>query len=69
MGKRFQSRRSNGRFQRNTLENTFGLRANVCESCRRFNPTSVGDPLPKACAQCGWGFDRGTSAESEAEHG
>ena len=64
--KRFQSRRGNGRFQRNTLENTFGLRANICESCRRFNPTSVGAPTPDKCAHCGWSFDNGTSATEPA---
>ena len=51
--KRFQSRRGNGRFQRNTLENTFGLKAYVCVSCRSFNPVSVGDGRPEACKHCG----------------
>jgi hypothetical protein len=31
---RFQSRRSNGRWQRNTLANTFGLNAIVCREDR-----------------------------------
>lgn len=51
--KRFQSRRGNGRFQRNTLANTFGLRAGICEECRRLNPSHIGDPVPLVCQHCG----------------
>ena len=50
--RRFQSRRSNGRFQRNTLENTFGLKAWVCIECRRFIPLNVGEPKPETCPHC-----------------
>jgi hypothetical protein len=50
--KRFQGRRGNGRFRRNTLENTFGLKAYVCASCRRFNPIALGEGRPTACNHC-----------------
>jgi hypothetical protein len=53
MGRRFQSRRGNGRFTRNTLENTFGLSAPVCPVCRSFNPHPAGEPTPEKCHSCG----------------
>ncbi len=55
MSRRFQSRRGNGRFTRNTMENTFGLHVPVCPdpACRRFNPHSVGTPAPEKCHACG----------------
>ncbi len=51
--KHFQSRRTNGRFQRNTLENVFGLRVEVCPHCGSFNPYSVREPKPDNCHACG----------------
>jgi len=52
--KHHQARRSNGRFIRNTLENTFGLSAPVCPNCRRFNPYRLGlEPKPTHCHACG----------------
>lgn len=51
--KRLQSRRSNGRWQRNTLANTFGLSVEVCPTCRIFNPYAVGQPKPVTCHDCG----------------
>lgn len=51
--KRIQSRRPNGRWQRSTLENTFGLSANVCPDCGSFNPCRVGEPKPETCRECG----------------
>jgi hypothetical protein len=50
--KRHQSRRGNGRFQRNTLENTFGLRALVCVTCRSFNTHGLGEARPTTCHAC-----------------
>lgn len=50
---RFQARRNNGRWQRNTMENTFGLHAGVCPSCGKFNPSPVGEPQPDVCHHCG----------------
>jgi hypothetical protein len=51
--KRFQARRSSGRFTRNTTENTFGFHCIVCAECRRFNPWNVGTPRPATCHACG----------------
>ncbi len=51
--RRFQARRGGGRFQRNTLENTFGLRTGICPSCNRFNPSSLGEAPPEVCHHCG----------------
>lgn len=53
MGGRSYSRRSNGRFRRATLENTFGLSAPVCPQCRRLNPHAVHEPGPENCHACG----------------
>lgn len=62
---RLQARRANGRFIRNTLENTFGLRCITCPKCQRFNPYGLKeqqgpfpDPrnrwdIPKSCHNCG----------------
>lgn len=38
MGRRIQARISNGRFTRNTLENSVGLRCIVCPHCNQLNP-------------------------------
>jgi hypothetical protein len=51
--KRFQARRGNGRFTRNTMENTFGLHCEVCDVCRSLSPWAVGEPKPKRCHNCG----------------
>jgi hypothetical protein len=51
--RRFQARRSSGRFTRNTTENTFGFSCDVCESCRRITTWTVGEPRPNACTHCG----------------
>jgi hypothetical protein len=53
MGRRLYSRQGNGRFRRATLENTFGITAPGCPSCRRFNPHAVGEPPPETCHACG----------------
>ena len=56
---RRQARRGNGRFTRNTLENTVGLHANIHERkadgtwCGAFNPTRVGEQVPEHCHACG----------------
>jgi hypothetical protein len=50
---RFQARRGNGRWQRNTMENTFGLHVDVCESCRAFVSYSISEAPPDACHRCG----------------
>lgn len=53
--KRRQARRANGRFARNTLANTFGLRVEVCQrpECRRMTPYGVGEAKPETCQACG----------------
>lgn len=53
MSRRFQARRHNGRYQRNTLENTVGLHAGICEACHRFNPHGVTEVPPDVCEHCG----------------
>ena len=53
MGSRYLSRHGNGRFRRATLENTFGISAPVCPSCRRFNAHGVDEPPPETCHACG----------------
>lgn len=53
MGSRSYSRRSNGRFRRATLANTFGLAAPSCPSCGRLNPHGVTEPPPETCHACG----------------
>ncbi len=53
MSKRLQARRANGRFQRNTLSNTFGLKAYICTDCRAINTVAVGQSKPNACHKCG----------------
>jgi hypothetical protein len=53
MGRRIQSRASNGRYRRATLANTFGLVALICEDCRRINPVEIGKPKPTECHACG----------------
>ena len=52
---RFQARRRNGRFTRNTLANTCGLRVEPCPNreCRALNPYAVGAARPTHCHQCG----------------
>lgn len=51
--KRFQARKNNGRFTRNTMENTFGLHTDVCKKCRQIISWSVGDKKPEKCHSCG----------------
>jgi hypothetical protein len=57
--KRIQARRGNGRFTRNTMENTVGLHCAVHERkldgtwCGALNPWPVGGVPPTVCAQCG----------------
>jgi hypothetical protein len=57
--KRFQARRGNGRFIRNTPENTLGLHFSVHEHkpdgswCGALNPSRVGEERPTTCSQCG----------------
>ena len=58
--KRLQARRGNGRFTRNTSENTLGLHMNIHGFrkdgetwCGAFNPSRVGEPFPERCQTCG----------------
>jgi len=52
--KRYQARQRNGRFTRNTLENTFGLQVKVCPECRTLaNCWGVNEPEPEICKDCG----------------
>ncbi|HYE88477.1 MAG TPA: hypothetical protein VEA16_19080 [Vicinamibacterales bacterium] len=59
MGRRVQARRGNGRFTRNTPENTLGMHFNVHERkqngewCGAFNPSRVGETRPTHCHACG----------------
>jgi hypothetical protein len=50
--KRFQARKSNGRFQQNTMENTFGLHTDICPNCRQIITWNIGQEKPKECHQC-----------------
>lgn len=61
MGRRFLSRKANGKFRHATLENTFGLHAPVCPNpdCRSFNPHGVNEPRPETCHRCGARLDGG----------
>lgn len=58
--KRRQARRANGRFTRNTMENTFGMSVDVCPNpdCRRFLPRSMFEPRPETCPHCGTEFPK-----------
>lgn len=58
--RRLQARRGNGRFTRNTPENTLGLHFNIhgfradgVTWCGAFNPSKVGESRPTRCATCG----------------
>ena len=57
--KRFQARRGNGRFVRNTPENTLGMHIDVHERkadgswCGAMIPTTVGEQRPEKCHACG----------------
>lgn len=66
MGHRFQSRRGNGRFQRNTLENTFGLTVQVCPHCQQLNPRGVGEPKLDTCHACGKPLQRTSESPADA---
>ena len=57
MGRRFQARRGNGRFTRNTPENTLGLSIEVCPFCRALNPRPAGTPRADNCHACGRSLD------------
>jgi hypothetical protein len=67
MGRRFLSRKSNGRFRRATLENTFGLKVLVCPVCRTMQPHEVGTEPPTHChrLEC----QAPLQPEAEARHG
>lgn len=64
MDRRFQARRGNGRFVRNTPENTLGLHIGVCPACRLLQPSRVGEPRPTKCHSCGAALDGGAREES-----
>lgn len=55
MSRRLQARRHNGRFTRNTTENTFGFHTAVCPhaDCRRFTTWNLGTEKPTTCHACG----------------
>lgn len=48
-----QSRRGNGQWTRNTLENTVGLSAQVCPHCHAINPRDAFTPPLEVCHACG----------------
>ncbi len=59
MGQRIQARRSDGRWERGTLEGTLGLRCATCPECQSLNPYGR-DPAnpfrwerPETCSECG----------------
>jgi ribosomal protein L40E len=60
MGRRFQARRGNGKFTRNTMENTFGLSVQVCPHCRAMNPRNAGTEPLTNCHRCGESLDPAT---------
>lgn len=49
---RHQARRANGRYTRNTIENTFGLHVIICPHCNILNPYGVGESKPEKCHAC-----------------
>lgn len=51
--KRRQARRRNGRFTRNTPENTLCLHIDVCSECRALIPYDLGEARPTCCHRCG----------------
>jgi hypothetical protein len=52
-GRKHWQARSRGKFTRNTVTNTFGLKVWVCAACGGFNPRSVGEPKPERCGHEG----------------
>ena len=70
MGSRYYSRRTDGRFRRATLENTFGLSAPTCPACGRFNPHGANEPPPENCHACGapMGADAATPGNGGQEN-
>jgi hypothetical protein len=51
---RMQPRRNNGRYERATLANTFGLGNEVCDKCGQCHPYKKGTESPPIkCAGCG----------------
>jgi hypothetical protein len=65
--RRYQARRGNGRWTRNTCENTFGLHVEVCPhaDCRAFNPYGIGEPKPEECHRCGRPFAVAVAADPD----
>jgi hypothetical protein len=65
--RRRQARRGNGRFTRNTPENTFGQHIAVHERkgngewCGALNPSPVGQERPTHCYVCGEALHMDTS--------
>lgn len=51
--KQYRARLSNGRFTRNTLENTFGLHCDICPKCNGCIPYGVNEAPPQKCHHCG----------------
>ena len=67
--KRYQSRRANGRFQKNTLANTFGLNVETCTNpdCRAITPWPVHKEKPTACQRCGATLKGGAVANDSTD--
>ena len=56
---KLQARRSNGRWTKNTLQNTFGLDTIICKNCGAIHPYNSRDPReikPNKCRDCGFEF-------------
>lgn len=67
MAHRIQSRRGNGRFQRNTMENTFGLHVKVCPKCRSFTTYEVGEATTIRCHSCGEPLSSETTPQADRD--
>jgi hypothetical protein len=50
--KRHQARKGNGRFIKNTIENTFGLHCIFCPNCGIGNPYGLAEERPSKCHSC-----------------
>lgn len=71
MATRFQARRSNGRWERNTLSNTFGLRDGMHGRkadgswCGGLNPSGLHEAAPTTCGHCGEALTPDATASEE----
>lgn len=70
MSGRRQARRGNGRFTRNTPENSLGLHFTIHEHrrdgtwCGALNPSPLGEPRPVTCSRCGESLEQQEDTQS-----